>query len=94
MTIVKYVKSPSVIPTEKNIAEASPLEVEIERSARVPGPGVTAKTNRVNPRTKKIFISIISYLEGKKAFSFKSIKTNKADTAKIIPIIFFKFSAS
>ena len=94
MTIVKYVKSPSVIPTEKNIAEAKPLEVEIESSARVPGPGVTAKTNRVKPRTKKIFISIISYLEGKKAFSFKSIKTNKADTAIIIPIIFFKFSAS
>ena len=94
MTMVKYDKSPSVIPTEKNIAEASPLEVEIERSARVPGPGVTAKTKRVKPRTKKIFISIIRYLDGKKAFSFKSIKTNKADTAKIIPIIFFKFSAS
>ena len=94
MTIVKYVKSPSVIPTEKNIAEARPLEVEIESSARVPGPGVTAKINRVKPRTKKIFISIISYLDGKKAFSFKSIKTNKADTAIIIPIIFFKFSAS
>ena len=59
--MVKYDKSPSVIPTEKNIAEANPLEVEIESNARVPGPGVTAKINRVKPRTKKIFTSIIIF---------------------------------
>jgi hypothetical protein len=59
MTMVKYDKSPSVIPREKNIAEARPLDVEIERSAKVPGPGVTAKMKRVKPRTKKILISII-----------------------------------
>jgi hypothetical protein len=57
--MVKYDKSPSVIPTEKNIPEASPLEVEIESNARVPGPGVTAKIKRVKPSTIKIFISII-----------------------------------
>ena len=61
ITMVKYAKSPSVIPTEKNIAEVRPFEVEIERSARVPGPGVTAKIKRVKPRTIKIFISIIYY---------------------------------
>ena len=49
------------MPIEKNIAEVRPFEVEIERSARVPGPGVTAKIKRVKPRTIKIFISIINY---------------------------------
>ena len=61
ITMVRYNKSPSVIPIEKNIAEARPLEVEIESNARVPGPGVMAKIKRVKPKTKKIFSSIIEF---------------------------------
>ena len=63
ITMVKYAKSPIVIPTEKNIAEAKPLEVEIDSNAKVPGPGVTAKIKRVKPRTKKILISINKFCQ-------------------------------
>jgi hypothetical protein len=62
MTIVRYDKSPNVIPTEKDIAETNPLDVEMESNASVPGPGVIENIKIVKARIIKIFNSIINAL--------------------------------
>ena len=60
ITNVKYIISPRVAPTEKNIDGLKPSEVLIDNNAKVPGPGVTANTQTVIKRMIKSFNSIVS----------------------------------